>query len=563
MSKPFKLIIYFYLPFIVKYKFRFFGLFLMPILWCVAETSAPYLIKVIIDEISLGGKQGNNNIANVLVSSAIIYIALMFVMEASIRLCNFIWIQTIPQLKTEIRTKGLKDFQKQSFSFFCFTPLGDLVSKFRNLSQCFDQILSQMLYGIYPTMISSIVIFIFILNISKFFAVFFCFWYIGMNWITYHFAKKSFYTSNAQAFAENKLLGHIGDLFRNSISTRIFSSNCIDDALTQKFQTRELLESKKLEKISFYTDSLRGLLSLAMLGIMMVSLTVGWKKGLITLGDFSFITAVCFYARRSAWMASLQLFSLFKELGILSQTLDTVPAVSEKKPLGVRNPLAGGIDIKNVVFSYQNSHSLLKHINLCIAEGEKIGITGSSGSGKTSLIYLILGFFKPQQGSIEIGGVPLEQLSDKTLRDCISYVPQSVPLFHRTIYENIQYGSPSATKEEILRVAQKANCHEFIEKLENGYDTIIGEDGIKLSGGQRQRIALARALLKKAPILILDESFSALDQKNEIEILDNILSSKIKRTILLISHRKTSLEKMDRCIYLKNGLLITENFSKK
>lgn len=558
-NSSFDAVLNFYKPFLHKYKSPLCCLFFMPIIWCLAETIAPYLIKIIIDEIALQ-PYTEYSIINTLIQAGIGYTILMVIMELALRLCNFIWIQTIPKLKAEIREKALELFENQSFDFFNTHSLGKLITKYRNLSHCLERSLSHVLYGIFPTIISSFIAFLFILNISPIFAYLFGGWYVGMNFMTYIFSQKSFGASNQQTVQENKLIGYVGDLFRNQLARRISISPYDDKKIFQKLQKREIQKSKNLEWVSFKIELLRSVLSVSMLIFMIMCLIFGWKQDLITLGDFSFVTAVCFYARRSAWVAAIELLGLFKELGIAAQSL--VDLSPQEKPSSrllssALTSLKGGITIYNLNFSYENKEPLFTNFNLKIKPGEKIAITGPSGIGKSSLIQLLLGFYELESGKILFDTIEHKSLTQADRGYFISYVPQTTSLFHRSILQNISYGTPKALYSEIIEVAKQAQCHDFITSFPKHYETIVGEEGTKLSGGQRQRIAIAQALLRKNPILILDEAFSALDYTNETKILTTILNLYKDKTVILISHRETSIKKMDRIISLKPNLTNT------
>ncbi|HSQ97761.1 MAG TPA: ATP-binding cassette domain-containing protein [Rickettsiales bacterium] len=198
--------------------------------------------------------------------------------------------------------------------------------------------------------------------------------------------------------------------------------------------------------------------------------------------------------------------------------------------------------------------------NLEIEPRTKVGLVGYSGSGKSTLINLLMRFFdiKDGNGAIEIDGQDIRDVSQESLRQNISYIPQDPILFHRTIRENIAYGRPNATDEEIIEASKKACCYDFINDLENKYDTLVGERGVKLSGGQRQRIAIARAILKNSPILILDEATSALDSITEKEIqiaLKNLMENK---TVIAVAHRLSTLDNMDRIVVLDKGKIVED-----
>jgi ATP-binding cassette subfamily B protein len=217
----------------------------------------------------------------------------------------------------------------------------------------------------------------------------------------------------------------------------------------------------------------------------------------------------------------------------------------------------GIIAIKNMSFAHDKL-PLFENISLTIQQGEKIGLVGHSGSGKTTLTKLLLRFKDVNDGTIEINGVDIRKVTQNDLRDVIAYVPQEPLLFHRSLAENIAYGKLHATKNEIISAAKKAHAHTFIEQLAEGYDTLVGERGVKLSGGQKQRIAIARAMLKDAPILLLDEATSALDSESELAIQDALWKLMKDKTAIVIAHRLSTIQKMDRIIVLENGKIIEE-----
>lgn len=216
----------------------------------------------------------------------------------------------------------------------------------------------------------------------------------------------------------------------------------------------------------------------------------------------------------------------------------------------------GAIDFKDMSFTHADSRKgdvLFSRLNLHIKPSEKIGLVGHSGSGKTTLSKLLLRFSDVDSGEILIDGQNIANITQDDLRRHIAYVPQEPLLFHRSIHENIAYGKPSATEDEIIEAARKAHATEFIDKLPDGYDTLVGERGVKLSGGQRQRIAIARAILKDAPILILDEATSALDSESEKLIQAALWELMKGRTAIVIAHRLSTIQKMDRIVVLSEG----------
>lgn len=213
------------------------------------------------------------------------------------------------------------------------------------------------------------------------------------------------------------------------------------------------------------------------------------------------------------------------------------------------------IDFDNVAFGY-GAKQVLHNFNLNIGRGEKVGIVGLSGSGKTTLCNLLLRMYDVDSGAILVDGHDIRDVGHDSLLRNISFVPQESTLFNRTILENIRYARPGATKQQVIAAAKKAHIHEFIESLPNGYNTLVGNNGVKLSGGQRQRISIARALLKDAPILILDEATSALDSENETLIQKSLVNVMRGKTSVVIAHRLSTLRHMDRIIVIRRGKIV-------
>lgn len=239
------------------------------------------------------------------------------------------------------------------------------------------------------------------------------------------------------------------------------------------------------------------------------------------------------------------------------EILDTKPDIKEDEDAVILPPISKGIEFRNVTFKY-GKETVLDNISLYVPVGEIIAIVGMSGAGKTSLVNLLPRFYDVEQGQILIDGIDIRKVTLKSLRDQIGLVTQQTILFNDTVRNNISYGSPKRSEEEIIEAAKAANAHEFIQRLPNGYDTIIGEQGVRLSGGERQRISIARALLKDAPILILDEATSSLDSESEHEVQNALVRLMKGRTVFVIAHRLSTIRNANRIIVLSGGKIVEQ-----
>jgi ABC-type multidrug transport system fused ATPase/permease subunit len=213
----------------------------------------------------------------------------------------------------------------------------------------------------------------------------------------------------------------------------------------------------------------------------------------------------------------------------------------------------GRIEFNELGFNFNETRSVLSDFNLTITGKEKVALVGPSGAGKTTITRLILRFYDVTSGEILIDGQNIAHVTQDSLRDAIAFVPQEPILFHRTLRENIRYGRRDATDEEVIEAARQAHCYEFVMNTPQGFDTYVGERGIKLSGGERQRVAIARAILKNAPILILDEATSSLDSESESLIQDALAKLMVGKTVMAIAHRLSTVMKMDRIIVIEDG----------
>jgi len=288
-----------------------------------------------------------------------------------------------------------------------------------------------------------------------------------------------------------------------------------------------------------------------------------YSQGKVTLGDFLMIFTINNWILHAMWVCANQMRNFLEELGTLNQALGII-----NEPLKIKDGThemevaRGEIEFKNVEFAYNENQPIFADKSVIIPAGQKVGLVGHSGGGKSTFVNLILRLFDVTRGEILIDGQNISHATLNSLHKAIGVIPQDPSLFHRSLFENIAYGrldaSHSATKEQAMEAARQAHAHEFITKLPHGYNSLVGERGIKLSGGQRQRIAIARAFLKNAPILILDEATSQLDSITESLIQESLQNLMEGKTVLVVAHRLSTLEMMDRILVFEHGEIIED-----
>ncbi|MFO0742230.1 MAG: ABC transporter ATP-binding protein [Labilithrix sp.] len=362
--------------------------------------------------------------------------------------------------------------------------------------------------------------------------------------------------------ASNVLAGHVADSIANAETVRAFAREPEEATIHQRNvddYTAKMLRSWNYQnsRVDVLTSPLYVLTNT--FGLI-VALALGRRSGIgieevfLTFNYFSTATRVMWEFNRvyrnmeSALTDAAQFTELLLAPAKIVDAPDAVPF----------EPNDAGVRFRDVRFAYGSRPPLFDDFQLTIAPGEKVGLVGRSGGGKTTLTRLLLRFADVSAGAIEIGGQDIERVPQAELRHYLATVPQEPAMFHRTIAENIRFARPAATDADVRRAAELAYASEFIESLPEGYDTLVGERGVKLSGGQRQRIAIARAILKDAPILVLDEATSALDSEGEKHIQEALWALMKDRTAIVIAHRLSTVRRMDRLIVLDGGRIIEQ-----
>ena len=373
-------------------------------------------------------------------------------------------------------------------------------------------------------------------------------------------------TAAAQADARSLMTGRITDAYSNITTVKLFSHGAREAAYAKQSMEEFMVTvhaqmrlATLLHTCSFIVNTSLTL-STAALGIWL------WHQGQVGVGAVATATAMALRVNGLSQYIMWESARLFENIGTVSDGMGTLskPHTILDKPQALPLKVAQGeIKFEHVDFSYEAGKPLLNGFNLTIRPGEKVGLIGRSGAGKSTIVNLLLRFYEPQSGTISIDGQNVDSVTQESLRAQIGLVTQDTSLLHRSVRDNIVYGRPDATDAEMISAAERAEAADFIPNLSDakgrrGYDAHVGERGVKLSGGQRQRIAIARVMLKDAPILLLDEATSALDSEVEAAIQESLDKMMDGKTVIAIAHRLSTIAAMDRLIVLDKGRIIEE-----
>lgn len=394
----------------------------------------------------------------------------------------------------------------------------------------------------------------------------FILWVISLAATIIYFVPKLAQAAQEQSDARSLMTGRITDAYANIATVKLFSHGNRESAYAKESMEGFMVTVHKQMRLVTVIETVTNLTSMA---LIISTAGIGlwlWGSSVVTAGAIATSAALALRIKGLSQWIMWEFARLFENLGTVQDgmiTLSKPHNVVDKidaKPLNVTK---GEIKFENVDFAYDPKKPLLKDFDLTIKPGEKVGLVGRSGAGKSTLTNLLLRFYDIQDGSITIDGQNIRDITQESLRSQIGLVTQDTSLLHRSVRENLMYGRPNATEEEMIKAVEQAAASEFIPNLQDakgrtGFDAHVGERGVKLSGGQRQRIAIARVMLKDAPILLLDEATSALDSEVEVAIQENLTQLMEGKTVVAIAHRLSTIMAMDRLIVLDKGEIVEQ-----
>lgn len=544
--------------------FRHFSLslcvmILMAIIWAVDLSLRPYVLKIIIDRISTTPASDIFESVGYLV---IIYFIMTFISATTGRLYGyFVEIKMIPNMRLNIARISFESLLKQSYSYYQNNFAGSLTNKVNDLTSSIPDIIQLAIDHFLSHSLALIVAIITLWQVSAIFALGMLFWAIIFISGSFFLSKRLSHLADNWSEAGSAITGTLVDSLSNILTIRLFAREQEEQAyLTSKFNNAVKAETN-LQWAYFWVWFFYGYSFVIVQGINLYALLKGRQAGWISIGDFVVVLSINFAIVDCLWRITKDFSQCSKLWGKVTQALrsiQVIPEIQDDPHAPALHITKGGIIFDNVKFHYKGAEPLFEHKSITIEPGEKVGLVGYSGGGKTTFVNLILRLYDVTEGHIFIDDQDIRHVTQHSLHRAIGMIPQEPLLFNRSIIENIRYGNTSATDSEVIEAAKKAHAHEFIVEMPYGYHAMVGERGARLSGGQRQRIAIARAMLKNAPLLILDEATSQLDTITERKIQESLWQLMQNKTTLVIAHRLSTLLHMDRILVFDHGEIVED-----
>ena len=542
-------------PSVVKYKLRFLIMTILICSWSLESSVVPFVLGRVVD-----GFTSCKNVSaawSVVGSKMLLYFGLWFFIHSFCRIGGFIRASLFPDFAANMRMRAFEEVSKKSYSYFVEHLSGDLAAKIYMLQEKVVRLCASLTYAILPAVGSLIFAAYLFCSVKIEIAITLFFWLFLHMATCIVLGKRCTRYEEIHSTSDNLLSGRIVDTIANYFTWKVFCNEVYEREHVGHYQRDEISTAKRSQGYLAKLHTVLSVLSLifSCCGISLLGYHY-WQSGAISVGEFVFIMNAVLGIEAIAWNIGLELPNIFSDIGACKQAFYVISEKSYvKDAVGAKglNVTRGEIVFDDISFAY-GEKEVFEGLSVNIRSREKIGIVGKSGAGKTTFINLLLRLYDLKSGRILIDDQDISEVTQKSLRNSFSFVPQDPTLFHRSILENLKYGNLEVTDEEIKAAIRDAHMEDVFEGKDWNFD--VGEGGSKLSKGQRQRVAVARAFLRNAPILILDEATSALDAVSEKAIqesLDKIMNDK---TVIVIAHRLSTLQKMDRILVFDQGKIV-------
>jgi ATP-binding cassette subfamily B protein len=523
----------------------------------VAAVTAPLYLRQLIDVLSTGV------VSPTILASLFSILALYGGMSAANWLARRIQIASLnyteSHVMSDLTDNAFSHLIRHSHDFFISNFAGTLTRRVSRYARAYEQVYDSIIFNFFSTFLFAAGSIYVLYTRNTWLGLGLLIWVVLFITIQILLTRWRHSYRIARVAEDSRMTGAIADAIGNHSTVTYFATEKHEESiLSSVVQAWQAITLKSWNSNVWSQGIQQALAIIVQIGLLGGAILL-WERGLLTIGDFVLIQVYILGLINQILNIGDTLRQLYDAFADASEMVDIIEmphAIQDAPDAQALHLTDGKVEFKDVSFSFIADRPVLKHFSLGIDGGEKVALVGPSGAGKSTITSLLFRLYEPNDGSILVDGQNLRTVTQRSLRSLISFVPQESILFHRTLRDNIRYGKQDATDEEVIAAAKQAHCHEFISKLPEGYDTYVGERGVKLSGGERQRVAIARAILKNAPILVLDEATSSLDSESEALIQDALSKLMEGKTVITIAHRLSTVMKMDRIIVIESGEVV-------
>jgi ATP-binding cassette subfamily B protein len=534
-------------------------MFCVATIWAAQVSLGPYVLKIILNRLT---ESPSTSITEYIFYPALAFLSLTALTSTIFRFYGyFVQIKMIPHLRQKITDYIFSSLLQQSHHYYQNNFSGSLANKLNDLVTNIPNLVQVLIDRFFSHTLALLIAIYTLWLVNYKFALALSIWVIIFITVAIFLSKKLYHLSDEWSELGSLLTGKVVDTLSNMLSVRQFARNSQERKTLNETISQAVAAEQKLEWTYFFMWVFYGYSFVFVQAFSLYFLVIGRQEGVISIGDFALVLSINVAVVEFLWQLAKEFSEFSKYVGKITQALRITTAPIEiedslhAKPLIVNKAT---ILFEAVQFQYPSAEPLFNGLSVTVHAGQRVGLVGYSGSGKSTFVNLILRLFEVTGGRILVDGQDVRDVTQESLHEAIGIIPQDPSLFHRTLMDNIRYGRPEATEAGVIEAAKGAHAHEFISALSEGYNSLVGERGVKLSGGQRQRVAIARAMLKNAPILILDEATSQLDSVTESYIQDSLWRLMQNKTTIVIAHRLSTLLHMDRILVFDRGKIVED-----
>lgn len=540
------------------FRIHIASMIIIAVVWALILNIQAYIVKLILNTATNGVHNDSYQQLTYLIGS---YLCSAFVYLSIFRWYDWIVIQFRPNIKKHIALILMNRMMDHSHSFYQRQFAGDLTTRISDICLAIPDVISIVIDRLLACSLMLLFVLYNISCVHMKFTIALGLWVVLFLGISIVLVFRNQNLAHDVADARAKVIGCIVDVLTNMASVRLFAAKKCESNYLARFLTYSVEKDQKRDWFFLKLHAFQACSFWLFQAVCFWWLLNGLINKTMTPGDFVLVLTLNLHIIENFWNIAKDMRNFWEKMGnvtkglaIIQTPIEIADAPDAKKLIVTQ----GEIVFDNVQFQYHDAESLFEHESVVIKSGQKVGLVGYSGSGKSTFVNLILRLFDVTQGKILIDGQDIRTVTQDSLHEAITMIPQDPSLFHRSLIENIAYGRKNATHQDIIAASKRAYAHEFIVTFAQGYDTQVGERGVRLSGGQRQRISIARAILKNSPILILDEATSQLDSVTENQIQDSLWDLMHNKTTLVIAHRLSTLLHMDRILVFDHGSIVED-----